>query len=173
MIHLEVFHPTWYCCCYWHRCWSSFTLTIDCIDSHGVACVSVQSPHYHTALIGRHLTGRQQCAHSLPLSSLSPPPTTSGGCDHHTVCDVSSSLHQRQRLPADPYYGVTDMCNHHITWSQRCCGEGGSVTSNQHQNGDRNKDIHTSFERCCIMPQQSHAFESCSKVKALLCRMLC
>ena len=105
------------------RRWSSFPLTIDCHDSHRVACVSVQSPHYHTALIGRHLTGRQQCAHSLPLSSLSPPPATSGGCDHHTVCDVSPGLHKGQRTPADPYCSVIDTSDIHATWGRRCCGD--------------------------------------------------
>ena len=115
MIHLEL---TLRC-----RSWSSYPLAINCINSHRVACVSVQSPHYHTAHVGRHLTGRWQCAHSLPLSSLSPPPATSGGCDHHTVRDVSLSLHQGQRLPADPYCSVTNTCDYHATWFRRCCGE--------------------------------------------------
>ena len=159
------------------RCWSSFPLTIHCHDSDRVGCVSVQSPHHHTALIGRHLTGRRQCADSLPLSSLSPPPTTTGGCDHHTVRDVSTGIHQGQRLPADPHCGVTDMCNHHITWGRRCCGEGGSIITNQHQNGDKNQDIHTlSFERAASIQKRSlRIFESCSKVKAiaLVYRMIC
>ena len=152
---------TWYCCCYLHRCWSSFTLTIHCHDSHRVACVSVQSHHYHTALIGRHLTGRQQCTHSLPLSSLSPPPASSGVCNHHTVHNVSTGLHQGQRLPGDPYYGATDMCNHHITWCKRCCGEGESSTTR----------IYTHiFERCCTYSESATTIlqlegERCSTLK--------
>ena len=104
------------------RRWSSFPLTIDCHDSHRVACVSVQSHHYHTALIGRHLTGRGQCTHSLPLSNLSPSPINSGGCDHHMVRDMSKGLHKGQRLPVDPYCCVIDTCGTHITWSRRCYG---------------------------------------------------
>ena len=115
-----------YCCTrdrYWQRCWSIFPLTIHCHDSHGVACVLVQSPHYHTALIGRHLTGWGQCAHSLLLSSLSSPPTTSGGCDHHMVHDVPPGLQQGERSPDDSYCGVIDMCDIHAIRGRRCCGD--------------------------------------------------
>ena len=120
IINLQIVHLELTSC---DRCWSIFTLTIHSHDSHRVACVSVQSHHYHTALIGRYLTGRQQCTHSLPLSSLSPPPATSGGCDHHMICDVSPGLYQGQRLPADPYCGVSDTSAVHITWGRRCWSE--------------------------------------------------